>query len=377
MATSASVSTSHVPILLRPRNFQWYWNSASNPWLLEEEEQWTMYTDVENEIIEDACNQKRAEVEIDGNYIINFNQCIQYQKRDAHKKRPIKRVQLGRNRSNEHLREERFSLPIQISEVSSETSDNSSAGARVMADAGLFHSVYWHQKLCFKNKTLADVVEEAAQGILKTGISVAKTCEAHWLAEQLLAVKASGTNIIPEDLYESPIPSDIGKTCVYLYTKESFWYKLVNKTLRHPLTVTHEHVETLGPFCYLLQRYLEQINTSGIRTVYRGLNLTNEERQQFMAEYILFKSFTSTSINREKAEEFGNTLLIIDLNVKIFHLFKDSRHRVGACISHISDFPNEEEFLFSTGARFHFVKYEYDTSENKHIIYLKSDKRNS
>ena len=198
------------------------------------------------------------------------------------------------------------------------------------------------------------------------------------MAQQLEAVKHFD---IYTQVYDShyDIPSEIGETCVYLYTKESFWYKLINRILREhsQRTLTSEQVKTLGPFCWLLQLYLKQHTKTDIQTVYHGLNLTDEERQQFMPEFGLqFISFTSTSTNRAKAEKFGNTLLIIDLDVKKHLIFKDNEHKAGASISHLSDYPDEEEFLMWTGTWFDFVKYKYDNRKNKHIIYLKSNKQN-
>ncbi|CAF1368276.1 unnamed protein product [Didymodactylos carnosus] len=62
-------TASAAPILRSPRSFQWYWNSSVDPW---SEEQWTKYTDIENEIIEDALNANKEEVDIDRNYVISL-----------------------------------------------------------------------------------------------------------------------------------------------------------------------------------------------------------------------------------------------------------------------------------------------------------------
>lgn len=109
------------PIFRRVRNFQWYWNSAVDPWSSATCDTWMKYTDIENEIIEDARVSKQPAVEIDGNYIISLKDQVQINKLDKSKQRPIKRVQLQSNRPNTHLREDRFSLPIinrTISDVS-------------------------------------------------------------------------------------------------------------------------------------------------------------------------------------------------------------------------------------------------------------------
>jgi hypothetical protein len=112
-----------------------------------------------------------------------------------------------------------------------------------------------------------------------------------------------------------------------------------------------------------------------LRTVYRGLNLDDDQRQDFMKKDIKFTAFTSTSRNRVLAEIFGNTLLIIDLNVENFFFMIDGVH-CGAYISHLSNFPEEEEFLICPTTLFDFDRYEYDAINMKHNIYLKASEHN-
>jgi hypothetical protein len=211
------------------------------------------------------------------------------------------------------LREERFSLPVRVSSVKPDIDDSFKLEGKIVS------TEYFDRELLHKYKTIADVVEEAAQGIIKEGTSVGKVHDAEWLAQQLLDVKQFGANVVIEAdssliLVTNPpyylpccpkISLKIGETFVYLYTLESFWYKLMNQILRDPETVTREHIKTLGPFCFLLRFYLRQIKTTNILTVYRGLTLTDEQRQIFlnkhkMANYIMFTVFTSTSRNRKK-----------------------------------------------------------------------------
>jgi hypothetical protein len=87
------------PILLRVRNYRWYWNCTADPWSANDEE-WQKYTDVENEIIEDANNQKMFNIEIDGDYIINLECLLQYERDDEFSARPIKRVLLMTHTKN-------------------------------------------------------------------------------------------------------------------------------------------------------------------------------------------------------------------------------------------------------------------------------------
>lgn len=139
--------------------------------------------------------------------------------------------------------------------------------------------------------------------------------------------------------------------------------------------MTVDPLRTFGPFCYLLSCYLYPIKAKDGCIVYRGLHLTDTGRQTFMKEQMKFTSFTSTSRNREKAEESGNTLLIINLIVK-HGVHTADNIRCGAMISHLSHFPNEEEFLIWPATWFHFIKHGYDHSKRRHLIYLKSSSDN-
>jgi hypothetical protein len=136
--------------------------------------------------------------------------------------------------------------------------------------------------------------------------------------------------------------------------------------------INESHLKTLGPFCYLLKTYLRSNSNGNILTVYRGVWLTDAEIQEYITtrECFKFTSFTSTSINRDLAELFGNTLFIIDLNA--INVYRDDIIRVGADIASMSAIPNEEEFLIWPSTVFKFIKCEFDQVNKKHIIYLKS-----
>ncbi|CAF4368509.1 unnamed protein product [Rotaria sp. Silwood2] len=143
-----------------------------------------------------------------------------------------------------------------------------------------FSYCYYTEELKNKRKTVSDVVEEAAQGITIEGTKLGKPCEAEWLAEQLRAVKYFG-NMVEADMH-TKFPPTISQTCVYLYTKELFLYKLINSVLRNPETITCEQLKTLGPFSWLLCTYLKQSNTRNNLIVYRGATLTDQQRQEYI-----------------------------------------------------------------------------------------------
>ncbi|UJR24218.1 hypothetical protein I4U23_027184 [Adineta vaga] len=271
-----------------------------------------------------------------------------------------------------HLREERFLFPITIAPTPSPSPSRITNDDKVAfyLRNGQFTKTYAYLHIEPKEKTVADVVEEAARGIMEEGASLGKEKEAQELADQLLTVKHFGDKLLTS--IWTDIPSQIGETCVHLYTKESFWYRLINQTLRHCETATPEQVKSMGPFCYLLNKYLEKNATTDVLTTYRGLTLTDEERKAFMKEKMTFAAFTSTSKSRVQAEQFGNTLLIIDLNVKCKVGNPNQNVRCVTHISHLSDFPNEEEVLVWPWRVFHFVKYEFDNVKKKHVVHLKS-----
>ncbi|CAF3035387.1 unnamed protein product [Rotaria sp. Silwood2] len=371
----AYASSNRLPVLLRPKNFQWYWNSAVDPWSLAEE--WMKYADAENEIIEDAYSQELLQVEIDGDWVINLKHQIQYKKNEKDKQRPIKRVQSENDRSHVHLRETRFSLPITLAATRSTPSIEGSQTAdsdtlNHLRSHSYIAGTYFKSELEKTSKVFSDVVEAAAEGIMKEGSLLGKTKEAEWLARQLLTVKHYGNGISADWCHT--IPVEIGQMCVYLYTKECFWYKLVNKLLRDISNITIDQLKSIGPFCWLLQQYLEKNKTREIITLYRGCELTDEQRKDYMIKKgtITFTAFTSTSRSREKAEQFGNTLFIFDCMNKYF---PRAAHPCGAFsvdIAAISDFPNEEEFLIESKRVFQFMRYDYDFKKKKHLIYLMS-----
>lgn len=75
--------------------------------------------------------------------------------------------------------------------------------------------------------------------------------------------------------------------------------------------------------------------------------------------YLNFTTFTSTSRNRKKAEQSGNTLFVIDCTTL------DGRD-----VSPYSDYPDEEETLISHDFAFYIRSCTFDGNQNKWIIHL-------
>ncbi|CAF2976223.1 unnamed protein product [Rotaria sp. Silwood2] len=361
-------SAFEAPDLQQHRNLQWFRNSASSSWS-EEEKKSQLFTHDEDHMTENTYDAEKDQAEIDKDYVVYLEYMVQNDKIDDPNVHQINHLLVKKDHNNIHPRKERFSSPIPLVPTTSLTpeSDLDKDTLEYLKKYGDFPNVYYEQEVQYQDKTIADVIDQTIEGILKEEISVGKEKEAQELSSQLLAVKHFGTEVIASRIN---LPLEVGETCVRLYTKTSFWFKLINCVCRDPANITLERVKTLGPFCYLLDLSLMILSTNDIQTVYRGLDLTDEQRQEYMKQNVIFKSFTSTSGCRDVAQVFGNTLLIIDLNVKDPEVQENIRR--GADISSLSQIPDEQEFLIWPSAEFNFVDYVYDTDDQRHTIYLKS-----
>ncbi|CAF4319107.1 unnamed protein product [Didymodactylos carnosus] len=310
---------------------QWYWKSNSDPWSTNGKEEWIKYSDIESAIIEEAFigKNKTKLVDLD-NYSINLNDSIQISKSDSNKQWQIKRIQTTRN-ENQGLREERFFLPPALSKTF-----NNDWGK----DAYTFLS-QWKEG---KKLSDAEIVKQAADGIIIEGTQLGQHCESQYIARQLTAVENNHRN-------------DIYNCCIQLYTMECFLYKLMNKALREN---DKTKVNTLGPFCYILFRSWQHTATNYAAELYRGVNIDQKMLKPYeeaIGQTRCWDSFTSTSKNREKAQKFGNTLFIIDATNK------------GALdVSPLSNYDEEEVLLPPATA---FVTVDVKKNPTKTYIYLK------
>ncbi|CAF5095771.1 unnamed protein product, partial [Rotaria sp. Silwood1] len=92
------------------------------------------------------------------------------------------------------------------------------------------------------------------------------------------------------------------------------------------------------------------------KTLYRGATLTKEQIAAYAkiaeddAAYGSFQAYTSCSRNREKAEEFGNTLFIMEVLIAFI-----------ADLSPLSEYSAEEEELVTPGVCFQVesIKFEF------------------
>ncbi|CAF2719721.1 unnamed protein product [Rotaria sp. Silwood2] len=206
------------------------------------------------------------------------------------------------------------------------------------------------------------LVEKAARGIIEEGKHIGKEREAERLAKMLGEKKNAGME-------------EVWKCCAYLYTLESFLYKALNAAMRLVGEKDHEQVwrskvRTLGPFCLLLwdDPFNTQLTTK--KTLYRGATLTKEQISAYEEmgkddkAFGSFQAYTACSRNREKAEEFGNTLFIMEVLIAFI-----------ADLSPLSEYSNEEEELVTPGVCFRVKNVEFDREKGKHLIHLRLRQR--
>ncbi|CAF0934387.1 unnamed protein product [Didymodactylos carnosus] len=198
--------------------------------------------------------------------------------------------------------------------------------------------------------------DAAAKGILNEGLSLGKEQEARKLAQELQSLKDGGKFVMLQ-------------MSVQLFTKSSFLDKLVNKTL---LEGDDSKMKTLGRYCHLLDRYFAEIDDQAKLydiMVYGGANLNLALLRTYIdAIGTLSKKwlgFSSASKNAKLAELFGNTLFII----RMHRTYGEGINKV-ADISKISNFPEEEEVLFTAGIEFIIEKVEIHCTGKKFRIYL-------
>ncbi|CAF3877786.1 unnamed protein product, partial [Rotaria sp. Silwood1] len=194
--TDECTCTAMTPVLLRARNYQWYYNVVNGSPTTNGEELWQPYTEIENEIIEDAFKEKKFDIEIDGDFVINLKFLLQYRRDDEYNTVcPIKRVQRNSDRTL-HYRAERFSSPFTIdSSISYHQKHNRDDEYKYPRKGSNFALIYHDLELTQNDKTLADVVEDASKGIVEEGTAIGKAHEAQWLAKELNKVKHYGANM--------------------------------------------------------------------------------------------------------------------------------------------------------------------------------------
>ena len=356
--TGVSPTQPASPTLLpeRPPRIEWFWQSNADPWSSESAE-WCAYSDVDTAIIEEAFQQKLPDVLLD-DFTISFKHLVQISNDDQLKQRPMKRVV---STETSKIRDARF--------MQSPVNPSAPFGHANLGD--FRRKAHYHFKLpgfayTHENNSLQNpanrrrMVEKAAEGIIIEGNKAGKRRQGEWFAQQLLNV-IDGTAV------------EVWRVCARLYTMQSFLFEKLNECMRLEGDEEHEQlwkskVPTFGPFSLLLY-YLGEYTDEKL-TVYRGCHLNDNLIQQYREKLatepntaIVFPAFTSTSRNRNTAEQFGNVLFTIEID----------RYYDGCDVSPYSNF-NEEEILLAPYFMFYIQSCNFNEVDDKWIIHLRSDR---
>jgi hypothetical protein len=332
-----------------PGEGQWMWQSNSNPWSTTQTPEWSCYSEVNNTIIEEAYRTKKKQAILD-NYYLDFSQMVQIANNDNNKRRPIKRVIKNSDSRDDVQNGKAFSASAPAF---------APVKASVFNRPGAFGDFIWEAYLLgqWRNVPQEIRVERAAQGIIEEGKKIGKQMEGEKIAQHLLEVKY-GTR------------KEIWRRCAYLYSLESFLYKELNETLR--LVNLEEHkqewrskLETLGLFAWFLFDFPQDADEFEGH-VYRGVELKEEDISSYKdaaetGELLAFPDFAATSVNRSKAEPFGNTVFIISVN---------RSRETSFGVADLSEYPDEEERLLIPGFLFKVIRVEFNAATKKHLIYL-------
>ena len=169
---------------------------------------------------------------------------------------------------------------------------------------------------------------------------------------------------------------------IHWYTRNSFVYKIVNRTLR-----SFDSVKLRAIAFYIrdlrseLQKWHSKTLLKQIKTVYHGLAMIQADvyRIQSMPKgsFVSTNGFLSTSRRREIALAFAtekqNNLrqplvnVLLEINIDV-----ENSPIIFADIASLSAFPDEGEVLFDLGAMFHLqnVIYDKEGDTDLHIIQL-------
>jgi hypothetical protein len=335
---------------------QWMWNSSTDPFSKSEPDDWRLYSDVENMIIEEAFIAGKIHAMLD-DYHIDFKHKLQISNNDTNKQRPIKRV-VG-NRDDKRLREERF-MPNPVAPdrpFGGQYGFISPFIKEVVKDLNLTK-----EQLPSKNeKVVPMIVEKAALGIIEEGKLIGKQREAEKIAMHLMKKEKAGMK-------------EVWKCCAYLYSLESFLYKKSNEIMRLIGSEQHEQVwrskiRTLGPFCLLLwdNPFSRKLTKPGT-ILYRGATLSKDLITSFEDDcskdpkpWRSFQAFTSCTRNRSVAEHFNEANVLFIMKIRLAFTVD---------LTELSEYSHEEEELLFPGVSFTIDQVEFDNEKNKHLIYL-------
>ena len=344
-------SQKQTPTLPSNANGRWLFCSSQDPFSKTANHTWEPYKAEQNDTIEQAFLQKKDKAVI-GTYFVDFKRMRQIHSKETFRQRPVRREEPSAQ--NNTPLPARFFVETPKPKIFNEAYDSPHPNlvrewmANNERTLGRFKLDEYGNVVSDPEDVLRKVAEQALRGIIEEGNQLNKEEEASKIVQQL-----------ERRLNESP--DDALKIIAFAYASQSFLYNSINSALQEE---DMKKVNTLGPLCYLLNIFLyegskifeDSANVyKGI--VYRGANI----KQQSIQEYsnfsgapttIRWDGFVSTTKDRNRAEQSGNILFIIELE-------GDAEAGYGVDISKLSPFgKKEEEVLLPAGSLYTVQKVE-------------------
>ncbi|UJR19698.1 hypothetical protein I4U23_022832 [Adineta vaga] len=304
----------------------------------------------------------RAEAMLD-DYHIDIKNMVQISNNSLNKQRPVKRMD---DKNGElRLRPERF-MPNPIFPAAPFLDELDHRGGSFLRKVMVYLEVTDVSFPLRQSGIRRKVVEAAVDdGLIVEGKKMGQQKIGEWLAGQLREV-TTGTE------------KEVGACCARLYCMQSFLFEKLNEVMRlvgdqQHVNFVKSKVSTHGPFALLLWRVAEYDRKQPkFSTIYRGANLSDNLIDQYREKCVgttpytsdktfIFPAYTSTTLNRDKAEQYGNVLFIIV-----------NGRSSGWDMTPYSLFYYEEEVLLRPYFRFNIVSCEFDDTKDKWIIHLTS-----
>ena len=163
------------------------------------------------------------------------------------------------------------------------------------------------------------------------------------------------------------------RSYIHNYTQESFYYRYLNQFLREGDFEAFRTLSShIAKFIFKLYDYREKRpKTIKQPDLYRKLYLNKDEikiYQQSIHRVICYPSFTSTS---EDIKSYMPNKYNMDDEL-VLQIIEQNDTKSNVCISELSDYPHEKEYLFLPFSFFKIKKVELRKGNEKdpHIIYL-------
>ncbi|CAF3660015.1 unnamed protein product [Rotaria sp. Silwood1] len=339
----------------------WLWKSKINPSADTTRPQWNKYRLRISSMIENAYNSHQSTVIIDNDYVVDFENMIQFNVHDRNQQAEVKRC-TSKDVENEVIESTRYLYPFDT------------ILENTVKDNGLVYGcefVFRWIRDC--NNENANPRTRDIFPLLVHGIET----EAHIAKESKNTLKdiinqLEQTRHRYRDANEDLRMKFLRQCCAKIYTGEFFLYKVLNKTLRKN---DFSKLHTLGPYCFLLYNYIgSHVNNAWLSrykrrfrhikmaslVVYRcdfASEQTINEYKKAVGQtnkYFKWTTFVSTSKQRNQAEKFrNNTLYIIKLiQADINDQYSD--------LTEISYYPREQEVMLAPGVRFKVQGVSFD-----------------